>query len=70
MEFHALAGYENLPDSALVQISAFRDLLAISSSTVWRRAKLESEFPKPIKIGPRATRWRLGDIRQLAKGVQ
>jgi predicted DNA-binding transcriptional regulator AlpA len=70
MEFNAMAGYENLPDSALVQICAFRDLLAISNSTVWRRAKAETDFPKPIKVGPRATRWRLGDIRKLAQGVQ
>jgi len=61
--------YASLPDAALVQVGAFTDLLAISRSTAWRRAKLEPDFPKPVKIGPKATRWRLGDLRRLAQGI-
>lgn len=28
----------------------------------WRRAKLDRDFPKPIRLSPGCTRWRLSDI--------
>lgn len=36
----------------------------ISKSTLWKRVK-EGTFPKPIKLSPRVTAWRVDDIRQL-----
>ena len=34
----------------------------VSESTVWRWASERPDFPKPLKLGPRTTRWRLPDL--------
>jgi prophage regulatory protein len=44
----------------------------ISRSTIWRWVK-EDRFPKPIKLGPASTRWRIADLEawdliQASKG--
>ncbi len=36
--------------------------LSISVSTVWRMAKEDEAFPRPIQIGVRTTRWMLSEI--------
>lgn len=38
------------------------DRLAVSIPTVWRWARERSDFPKPQRLGPAATRWRLADL--------
>jgi predicted DNA-binding transcriptional regulator AlpA len=38
--------------------------LPISKSTWWAGIK-EGRYPKPIKLGPRITAWRVEDIRRL-----
>jgi len=35
------------------------DRLAVSVPTVWRWARERPDFPKPRRLGPAATRWRL-----------
>ena len=44
----------------------------VSKSTWWNGVK-SGRFPKPVKLGPRTTAWRVEDIRALierdAKGV-
>lgn len=43
--------------------------IPVSSSTWWAGVK-DGRFPKPIKLGPRITAWRVEDIRALIeKGV-
>lgn len=37
--------------------------LSISRSTLWRWTS-ENNFPKPLKLSPGCTRWRLIDIEQ------
>jgi predicted DNA-binding transcriptional regulator AlpA len=39
-------------------------LLPISKSTWWVRVK-SGEYPKPVKLGPKITVWRVEDIRSL-----
>lgn len=36
----------------------------ISKSQLWKLVK-EGKFPRPIKLGPRITAWRVEDIRQF-----
>ena len=55
--------FDQLPDSAMVPVKAVSALLDAGDSTVWRRAKLESDFPQPIRLGTKCTRWKVGDIR-------
>ena len=35
--------------------------LPISASTLWRKVR-DGSFPKPIKLGPSITAWRVSDI--------
>ena len=39
--------------------------LGMARGTLWRLAKEDPDFPKPVKIGPRTTAWRIEDIRAL-----
>ena len=37
-------------------------IFPFSAATLWRKVKAGS-FPKPVKLGPRITAWRVEDIR-------
>ena len=37
-------------------------IFPFSSATLWRKVK-DGTFPKPVKLGPRITAWRVDDIR-------
>ena len=39
-------------------------IIPISKSTWWDGVK-SGRFPKPVKLGPRVTAWRVEDIRAL-----
>jgi len=58
----ALANFDALPDSALVDVATVAVLLGCSRNTVWRKARA-GELASPIKTGPNSTRWRVGSIR-------
>ena len=36
----------------------------VLSATLWRKVKAGT-FPKPVKLGPRITAWRVEDIREM-----
>ncbi|WP_407650546.1 helix-turn-helix transcriptional regulator [Halomonas piscis] len=38
------------------------DRLAISIPTVWRWSRERSDFPKPHRIGPASSRWRVAEL--------
>ncbi len=53
-----------LSDDAYVrQAQLIPHVIPISSSSLWLRIK-QGRFPAPIKLGPKTTCWRVGDIRQ------
>ena len=39
-------------------------IFPFSSATLWRKVKAGT-FPRPVKLGPRITAWKLEDIRAL-----
>jgi len=64
--------FDQLPDCALLRESQLvpspkrpgaMALLPFSAPTLWRKVKA-GDFPKPLKLGPRITAWRCGDVRQ------
>ena len=59
----ALANFDALPDSALVDVKTVSAILGRSRSSVWRDAKTGT-LPAPIKTGPMTTRWNVGAIRR------
>ena len=52
----------------LASILAPRGPIPVSKSTWWAGVK-SGRFPKPVKLGPRITAWRVEDIRQLGKSL-
>jgi len=48
----------------LVSILAPRGPIPVSKSTWWAGVK-SGRYPKPVKLGPRITAWRVEDIRRL-----
>jgi prophage regulatory protein len=61
-----------LPKTGLVrlkQIIAPRGPIPVSKSTWWAGVK-DGRFPKPVKLGPRTTAWRVEDIRALFDDLQ
>lgn len=43
-------------------------LIPVSRSAWWAGVK-SGRFPKPVKLGPRTTAWRVEDIRRLIDGT-
>jgi prophage regulatory protein len=43
-------------------------IFPFSSATLWRKVKAGT-FPKPVKLGPRITAWRVEDIRALVASM-
>lgn len=64
-----ISKFENLPDDARVSAETFSVLLDVHLNTVWRRAKNDPTFPKPIRLGNRCTRFLVRDVRAFLNGV-
>lgn len=43
-------------------------VIPVSKSTWWEGVK-SGRFPKPVKLGPRITAWRVEDIRELIESA-
>lgn len=62
--------FDNLPDDALLrekQILHPAGPVPVSRSTWWAGVR-SGRFPQPVRLGPRTTAWRVGDIRELLRG--
>jgi len=53
-----------LPETGFVRLATVLALIPVSKSTWWAGIKA-GRFPKPFKLGPRTTAWRVDDIRTL-----
>ncbi len=55
----------SLPERGYVrQSQLIPGIFPFSSATLWRKVKAGA-FPRPVKLGPRITAWRVEDIRSL-----
>lgn len=50
------------PTRAAIRAKEAASYLGIGVSSLWRKAKIDPTFPKPIKLGERTTVWRLSDL--------
>lgn len=62
--------FADLPDEALIRL---RQILALhvvpySASTLWRRCR-SNDFPRPIRVSPGITAWKVGDIRAYLEAL-
>ncbi len=55
-----------LPQDGFVRLLTVLSLFPVSKSTWWAGIKT-GRYPSPVKLGPRATAWRVEDIRALIK---
>lgn len=52
-----------LPEIGYVRLSKFvPSIIPVSKSTWWAGVR-SGRFPKPVKLGPRTTAWRVEDLR-------
>ena len=59
--------FPQLPQAGFVRLSTILapgGPIPVSKSTWWAGVKA-GRFPKPVKLGPRITAWRVEDIRRL-----
>ncbi len=47
----------------LLRRKEVEQMVSLSRASIYRLAD-SGDFPHPIRVGPRAVRWRLGDIEQ------
>lgn len=55
----ALAAFDSLPDSSLIDVKVVSGVFGCSENTIWRRYG-----GLAIKVSPQQTRWRVGDVRK------
>lgn len=63
----------NLPATGFLRLESIlgpTGPIPVSTSTWWAGVR-SGRYPKPVKLGPRITAWRVEDIRALiARGVK
>lgn len=58
-----------LPETGFVRLPEVLKVFPVSKSTWWTGVKL-GRFPKPVKLGPKITAWRVEDIRALISSLK
>ena len=58
----------NIPKKGFLHLPQVLALIPISKSAWWAGCKT-GRFPKPIKLGPRTTVWKVEDITALIESV-
>jgi predicted DNA-binding transcriptional regulator AlpA len=67
---------QNLPETGFLRLKQIigcrKDkilpIIPVSASTWWSGVQT-GRFPKPVKLGPNTTAWRIWDIRALIDGA-
>jgi prophage regulatory protein len=63
--------FDGLPSPGFVRLASIlapKGPIPVSKSTWWAGVK-SGRYPKPVKLGPRITAWRVEDIRALIDSV-
>ena len=58
----------NLPEVGYLRLSQILNIIPISKSAWWEGCR-SGLYPKPVKLGPRTTAWRVEDIRKLMECI-
>ncbi len=56
--------HNKLPETGFLRLPEVLRIFPVSKSTWWAGVK-EDRYPKPVKLGPKITAWRVEDIREL-----
>lgn len=60
---------EPLPATGYIRIKDVLRLIPVGKSTWWAGVK-SGRYPKPVKLGPRMTAWRVEDIKQFIETMR
>ena len=58
----------NLPEVGYLRLSQILSIIPVSKSAWWEGCR-SGLYPKPVKLGPRTTAWRVEDIRDLMERI-
>ena len=58
-----ISHFDNLPGAAMISVKALATVMEKGISTVWRNCQQDPDFPRPIRLGPGCTRFKVSDIR-------
>jgi len=58
-----------LPETGFVRLPQVLKVFPVSKSTWWAGVK-NGRYPKPVKLGPKMTAWRVEDIKELIASTQ
>jgi predicted DNA-binding transcriptional regulator AlpA len=67
--------HHQLPETGFLRVAQIigkngdAPIIPVSASTWWLGVKT-GRFPKPVKLSPRVTAWKVEDIRALIEGAQ
>ncbi|GGP28314.1 helix-turn-helix transcriptional regulator [Silvimonas amylolytica] len=53
----------------LLRVDTLERVLGVSQSYIYKLMKA-GQFPKSVRIGPRAVAWRAGDVRQFIQSLK
>ncbi|MBL0320177.1 MAG: AlpA family phage regulatory protein [Alphaproteobacteria bacterium] len=56
--------FSELPETGFLRVRDILKFIPVGKSTWWEGVK-SGRFPKPVKLGPRTTAWRVEDIREF-----
>ncbi len=56
--------HDPLPETGFVRIKEILRIIPVGKTTWWEGVR-DGRYPKPVKLAPRVTAWRVEDIREL-----
>ena len=59
---------DQLPLTGFMRLPQILQLIPISKSAWWQGCR-DGRFPKPVKLGPKTTAWRVEDIAILIERI-
>lgn len=58
-----------LPAEGYVRLPQVLAVIPVCKSTWWNGIRA-GKYPKPVKLGPRTTVWRVSDIREMIQSLE
>ena len=55
-----------LPTAGFLRLPQVQQFFPVAKTTWWEGVR-KGRYPKPVKLGPNTTAWRVEDIRELIK---
>lgn len=58
----------SLPETGFIRLPEVLKFFPVSKSTWWAGVK-DGRYPKPVKLGPKISAWRVADIQSLINSM-